>query len=337
MNNKFAGCDEQQSGQRFLDSSAPRLIRHVVSCETAGGDWSSLEWDTYPLPAGKDQKLSWGFGGEATDERAIGACLPSLDSIPNNRHSAVPDYYARPLGRGKYCGRWSIRGKDPKTGRTVFRRVNCGSWTCSYCGPRKAKLAKFRIRQQAENLDLRFFLTLTLDPSKVKNERDQVKYVRLVFNRFREYLRRKYGQPPKFICILEFTKRGTPHLHILLDRYIPHEWISRTWDKLGGGRIVFIKKVTIRNVSRYLSKYLTKDLLLSAPKGARRITTARGIKLFPKFDSGIVWEFLRESIWQLLASQRAASLERQSDLFRCILLHMDEESFLKAFELVADA
>ena len=50
----FAGCDEQQSGQRFLDSSAPRLIRHVASCETVGGG-------IIPLPAGKDEKLSQEF------------------------------------------------------------------------------------------------------------------------------------------------------------------------------------------------------------------------------------------------------------------------------------
>ena len=31
MNCKFAGFDDQQCGQRFLDSSAPRLIRHVGS------------------------------------------------------------------------------------------------------------------------------------------------------------------------------------------------------------------------------------------------------------------------------------------------------------------
>jgi hypothetical protein len=94
---------------------------------------------------------------------------------------------------------------------------------------------------------------------------------------------------------LEFTQKGVPHLHILFDRYIPQKWISSTWDQLGGGRIVFIKQVTVANVSRYLSKYLTKELLLSAPKGTRRITTARSIKLFPKFNSGITWELIRES------------------------------------------
>jgi len=135
---------------------------------------------------------------------------------------------------------------------------------------------------------------------------------------------------------LEFTQAGIPHLHILFDRYIEHAWISKTWDKLGGARIVFIKQVTVRNVARYLSKYLTKELLLSAPKGARRITTARSIKLFPKFNSGISWELVRESIWRLLENFRTAFFRRQLDLFRCIVPKFDEEDFLKAFELVED-
>jgi hypothetical protein len=107
-------------------------------------------------------------------------------------------------------------------------------------------------------------------------------------------------------------------------------------NRLGGGRIVFIKQVTVRNVARYLSKYLTKELLLSAPKGTRRITTARSIKLFPKFDSGISWELIRESIWHLLTRHSAAAFERQLDLFRFIIMHFDEEKYLNSFELVAD-
>jgi hypothetical protein len=80
MDNKFAGRDEQQSGQRFLDSSAPRFIRHVESCETAGGDDAPLVWDTYPLPAGKDQKLSREFEGRALIS-AEGTVSSSLDLL----------------------------------------------------------------------------------------------------------------------------------------------------------------------------------------------------------------------------------------------------------------
>lgn len=55
----FAGHGDNQSGQRFLDSSAPRLIRHAAPCKTAGGGSS-------PLSAGKDQKLSRGVGRSPT-------------------------------------------------------------------------------------------------------------------------------------------------------------------------------------------------------------------------------------------------------------------------------
>jgi hypothetical protein len=75
---KFVGRDEYQGGQRFLDSSDPRLIRHVASCETAGG---GIE----PLPAGKDQKLSQ----ELEDRVLIGHEVPVpslLDTLKNNRH-----------------------------------------------------------------------------------------------------------------------------------------------------------------------------------------------------------------------------------------------------------
>jgi len=63
MSAGFAGHDEPQSGQRFLDSSVPRLIRHVVSCDGAGGDSISPS-------AGKDQKLSPEFEGGTLIGRA---------------------------------------------------------------------------------------------------------------------------------------------------------------------------------------------------------------------------------------------------------------------------
>ncbi len=331
MNLQFAECGAHQSGQRLLGSSAPRLIRHAASCETAGGEIQSP-------PAGKDEKLPREFEGGALIGRE--APVPSsLDSITNNRHT-TPDYYTRPVGRGKHCARYSVRGIDPKTGRVVHRRVNCGSWTCSYCGTRRARLAKMRIREEAARLNLRYFWTLTL-AHPTSSPAENVRHIRDVFNHFREYLRRKYlrqknGDRINFICVLEFTQRGVPHLHILLDRYIPQRWVSNVWNRLGGGRIVFVKPVTVHNVARYLSKYLTKDMLLSAPKGTRRITTSRTIKLFPKFKSEIVWEFLRESIWHLLAAHRAATWNRQEDLFRFALLHVDEEGYLKCFEVVQD-
>ncbi len=55
MKDEFARRSENQSGQRFLNGSAPRLIRHAASCKTAGGE-------SIALPAGKDQKPFRGMG-----------------------------------------------------------------------------------------------------------------------------------------------------------------------------------------------------------------------------------------------------------------------------------
>jgi len=244
------------------------------------------------------------------------APLPSsLDQIQINRNNGT--------GRGKHCGRFTIRGVDHNSVHT-FRRVNCKCWYCSYCGPRKAKRYKHAIRVIAEAHSLNRFLTLTLDPAKI--EGDTVRFLNETFAKFRVYWKRYRGIAPKYIRILEFQKNGNPHFHILIDRYIAHAWIKSAWSAVGGGRMVDIRYVDIHQVSRYLSKYLTKELLLSAPLRCRRVTTSRGIKLLEKTPSEIVWEFLRVPIWMLF--------ERYGG--RAISISLDEENLLEAFAISAN-
>jgi hypothetical protein len=221
-------------------------------------------------------------GGEA-------AVPSSLDPIQTNRN--------KQLGRGKHCGRFSVRGQAPGSPETRFFRVNCKSWNCSYCAPRRAKRYRYAIRETAEARKLQRFLTLTLDPKKI--EGDSVRYLNDAFAKLRVYLHREYRVAPQFIRVLEFQKNGNPHFHILIDRYIDLEWIRKAWVAVGGGFMVDIRFVDVHRVSHYLSKYLTTDLLMSAPSRCRRVTTSRGIKLFEKTPSEIKWELLRVSIYRL--------------------------------------
>ena len=236
-------------------------------------------------------------------------------------------------GRGKFCGRYSVKGRDPKTGGRFTGALNCGSWSCSYCGPRKARTARAAIRRVAEGLELKYFLTLTLDPKKLEHKKLAVPHLRLCFNKFRTSTETEVRGSSDIHLCSGVHEAGIPHLHILLDRFIPQAWISHTWAGLGGGRIVFIKQVTVANVSRYLSKYLTKELLLSAPKGSRRITTARAIKLFPKFNSGIPWELMKSSIWYMLQAAGCVTSLFSQICLSSISLELDEEKFLRAFQL----
>src|SRR5262249_40846173 len=183
-----------------------------------------------------------------------------LDEIEINRN--------RPQGRGKHCGRFTIRGCDANSGTTKFYRVNCKCWPCSYCGPRKAKRYKRAIAAIAEKLRLCRFVTLTLDPKKIHG--DPVRYLNRVWAKLRTYLKRKFGATPAYIRILEFQQSGNPHPHILIDRFIIQSWLQQAWQSVGGGLFVNIEWVDVHRVSRYVSKYLTKELLLSAPLRSRR-------------------------------------------------------------------
>jgi hypothetical protein len=241
-----------------------------------------------------------------------GAPVPSsLDPIRSNRN--------RPTQRKPYCGQFTLAGQSLTSQQTKFQRLNCKSWGCSHCGPRRARRYKHSIRTIADRLKLQRFITLTLDPEKI--EGDSVIYLRDTFNKLRTYLRRKYGSAPKYIAVLEFHENGKPHLHILIDRFIEQAWLSKAWEAVGGGRIVDIRFVDLHRVSRYLAKYLTVDLLLSAPKGVRRVTCSRGIVLLEKSAKTHAWILLKTPITYLY-----------SRLFLlAVQLQYDEDSLLTGF------
>jgi hypothetical protein len=234
----------------------------------------------------------------------------SLDTIQINRHNEETLRFQK-LGRNRFCGKCTITGE--RDGKRYFIRLNCRNWDCSYCGQRKAKRYKRAIRQLAETARLTRFLTLTLDPAKI--DTDPTRYLRKVFNKFREYLRREFGGPIKYIAVLEFQQNGNPHLHVLLDRFIRWQWIRKSWSALGGGTMVDIRLVDVHRVSRYLSKYLTKELLMSAPKRSRRVTLCRALHLFEKKPQETQWRLARVSVFFFywLHDREVVELQRDED------------------------
>ena len=273
---------------------------------------------TTPLTAGRkpeacppsQPKSGQGFGdGVPGGGEAVGSS--SLDFNKSNRN--------RPKQKKPYCGLFTLVGKSLLDGKTQFQRLKCKCWGCSQCGPRRAKRYRHGIRAVAEQLKLQRFITLTLDPENI--EGDPVAHLRETFNKLRTYLRRKFGSAPKYIAVLEFHDNGKPHLHVLIDRFIEQAWLSAAWEAIGGGRIVDIRFVDLHRVSHYLAKYLTVDLLLSAPKGVRRVTCSRGIVLLEKSAKTHTWTLLKANILYLY-----------SRLFRLVVqLGYDEEGTLASF------
>jgi hypothetical protein len=122
----------------------------------------------------------------------------------------------------------------------------------------------------------------------VGNVDGSVDYIRECWSKFRIYLKRKFGTPVQFIVILELQQSGMAHLHALIDRYIPLDWLNIAWSAVGGG-FTWIKYVDVHRVSAYLTKYLTKDLFTAVASKKKRISTSREIKLFEKREPGSWW------------------------------------------------
>ncbi len=229
-------------------------------------------------------------------------------------------------GRKKGCGAWTVRGTSLDGKTQKFIRLNCKCWECRYCGPRRARRCKRGIAAWAEKLRLNRFVTLTLDPKKLKGE-DSTIYLNRSFADLRKALHRKYGKGLSYIRVRESQQNGNAHFHLLLNRFIDIEWLRTEWQRVGGGWNVWIKMVEIQRVAAYVSKYLSKDLLMSAPKGSRRVTTSRDIRLFEKPKRDAVWRPVKLPI------------ERLRTFFEAVITetHCETEGSLSSFTAIMNA
>lgn len=209
-----------------------------------------------------------------------GSC-PSLDYVQHNCNSRFESwgYVHRETGE-----------------RIPFR---CKSWRCLACGPRKARRLRHQIGVWAEEKQLTRLMTLTLDPQQVQG--DAYAHLSDVWRKFRVYLQRQYGRV-SFIWVMELQKSGNPHLHVLVNRFIHQAWASRTWDAIGGGRIVDVRYVDIQRVKAYLAKYLTKPWeQMAIPARKRRCSASQDICLSRSPDEES--EGATQSVWRLWAGR----------------------------------
>jgi hypothetical protein len=111
---------------------------------------------------------------------------------------------------------------------------------------------------------------------------------------------RRFGRAPKFIAVIEIQKvTGMAHLHVVLDQWINQLWVKESWQAVGGGQHVDIRYKDVHRTAAYMSKYLAKDMLLSGPRGSRRVTTSRSINLDEKKPSDYTWVVQKSPIDRL--------------------------------------
>lgn len=201
-----------------------------------------------------------------------------------------------------WCGTFTMAGPSTQSeGQFTYVRHMCKSYSCSVCGPKKLRRARWRIGQEAQGRRLTRLASLTLDPRKIHEGQSPFVYLRETWRKMRVSLARHLGKSIQFIAVVELHKSGIPHLHVLVGAYLPQEWLSAAWQGVGGGKIVDIRYVDVHRVSRYLSKYLTKETLADLPSRVRRFSCSKGIVLWSRKPKQLGWglykisfDYLRE-------------------------------------------
>ena len=154
------------------------------------------------------------------------------------------------------CREWTLVKETG--GVTTVEPLKCRCWTCDYCQPIRLRQLKGMARAGAPDT----FLTLTVNPqiglTPAERARDLAKAWRLI----RKRAMRRYGYKAiPFLAVFEKTKRGEPHLHILMRvKWLDQRWVSGVMRDLIGAPIVDIRRVrSAKQAAAYVAKYVGKD------------------------------------------------------------------------------
>lgn len=155
-----------------------------------------------------------------------------------------------------FCETQTLVKEEPRT-RSLYP-LACKRWTCPECAPKRKRALKADARAGHPNS----FLTLTVNPAYFVSPAHRAQELVAAWRKLRRRIIAKHKlKKLPFLCVVERTAKGEPHLHVLLRApFIPQAWISAQMQELMGAPIVDIRRVDNEGrAAAYISKYLAKD------------------------------------------------------------------------------
>lgn len=192
-----------------------------------------------------------------------------------------------------------LRYENTETGDTAAYR--CGSWDCECCGHRlRMSLIEEIERITEERPEMRRFLTLTVDERGPDTKEEQHEHITDRWNALRTELRDRYEDLSFLWVRHEGDERDRPHLHLLVDRFLPQSELSQLARRVGLGQVVDIRRVDARNAAHYISAYLGRGALSFLPDGSRRYGSSADVDLDPR-NSGESNDDWRLAAWSSIS------------------------------------
>lgn len=196
------------------------------------------------------------------------------------------------------CGGWSAYRQTSYGLHAIT--LWCRSWRCADCFPKRLR----QLKRTAAAGDPTTFLTLTVNPAFGEGPDDRARHLVHAFRTMLKRATRKFAkQPLAYLVVFERTKKGEPHLHVLMRApFIPQRWISDTMAELIDAPVVDIRQVKNKAVAAaYIAKYVSKGpQQFGTLKRYWMTRTWRLSKIErrPRDESGAsVWRVIQEPLW----------------------------------------
>jgi len=266
--------------------------------------------------------VSEGFG-----ETSPGSLLLPYSIIP-----PVGGLYA------KKCPKYGYMALSDGRGNRGIFETSCKSWRCSVCQNKKLGLMIEMMKYGCSTHEQSFSITLTF--TMASGEHRDAAFVEAGLRAFSRRFRKLYPSA-NWVKVLELTKRGQPHFHLLLGgvglqkascRIRPYQTLKHitgacrannrclehlvhdAWVKsVPDSPIVFVTDVyDLSGLGRYFAKYLTKTFTGTFDAASlgfgRRWSTTRNFPRVPRMElRGTVdgsWSVVQHSRGRLMANWR---------------------------------
>lgn len=173
----------------------------------------------------------------------------------------------------------TLTGYDCNAKQMLIIQIRCRRWTCRHCGERRVSHYAHKVQKAQPNR----LVTLTVNPAHWSEPRAAYDGTRKAVTALATKLRRILGEW-EYFRVLEVTKRGWPHYHLVVrSPYIHQPVLSKMWKELTGAQIVDVRQIRkVGDVYSYVVKYLCKQTLV--PWTDRRISWSRNFWI----DDGFV-------------------------------------------------
>ena len=174
----------------------------------------------------------------------------------------------------------TLTGWSDYFNENIIIALTCKRWGCRYCGENKARALGLRVASAEPNR----LITLTVSNSAWGSPREAFEGTRRQVAELTKVIRKKAGSF-EYVRILEVTKKGWPHYHLVArSPYIKQSWLSSAWSGLTGAPIVDIRSIKkVEYVYSYVVKYLCKQKYI--PWTNRRVTWSKGF--FPAVETTV--------------------------------------------------